>query len=168
MILQVVAAFVGTALLGLLMLVNGNEFQIQYDRSGLFWSFMAGLSVGTAEIISFWLSGLGVSATQSIPIIIGGSVVFGAVLGVVALGEKFMLLGWCGVALLVTGVAFVALDFSKADEGVGGSSHETLTGADGPPAYWVIIGLACALAYAIYNIFIKKGSASINPVLGGQ
>ena len=113
MILQVVAAFVGTALFGLLMLVNGNEFQIQYDRSGLFWSCMAGLSVGTAEIISFWLSGIGVSATQSIPIIIGGSVVFGAVLGVVALGEKFMLLGWCGVALLVTGVAFVALDFSK-------------------------------------------------------
>ena len=154
------------ALLGLLILVNGNEFEIQYDMSGFFWSCMAGFSVGTAEILSFWLSGLGVPATQSIPIIIGGSVVFGAVLGVVALGEKFMLLGWCGVVLLVTGVAFVALDFSRTDEGADGSSHETLAGADGPPAYWVIIGLACALAYAIYNIFIKKGSASIN--LGGQ
>ncbi len=168
MILQVVAAFVGTALLGLLMLINGNEFEIQYDKSRLFWSNMAGFPVGIAEILSFWLSSLGVQATQSIPIIIGGSTVFCAMLGIIALGEKFILLGWCGVALLVTGVAFVALDFSKADEGVGESSEDTLAGADGPPAYWMIVGLACALAYAMYNILIKKGPASINPVLGGQ
>jgi uncharacterized membrane protein len=32
---------------------------------------------------------------------------------------------------------------------------------------WIGPALLCALAYALYNIFIKKGSASIHPVLGG-
>ena len=36
-----------------------------------------------------------------------------------------------------------------------------------PLAIWIGPALACALAYALYNIFIKKGSASINPILGG-
>lgn len=36
-----------------------------------------------------------------------------------------------------------------------------------PLIIWIGPALACALAYALYNIFIKKGSASINPVLGG-
>lgn len=36
-----------------------------------------------------------------------------------------------------------------------------------PLAVWIGPALACAMAYALYNIFIKKGSASINPILGG-
>lgn len=37
-----------------------------------------------------------------------------------------------------------------------------------PPFYvWIGPALVCALCYALYNIFIKKGSASIHPVLGG-
>eukprot|EP00980_Cylindrotheca_fusiformis_P006797 scaffold1421_cov62-Cylindrotheca_fusiformis.AAC.3 len=38
-----------------------------------------------------------------------------------------------------------------------------------PPALlkWIWIALACAICYALYNISIKKGSASINPILGG-
>jgi hypothetical protein len=36
-----------------------------------------------------------------------------------------------------------------------------------PLAVWIGPALACALCYALYNIFIKKGSASINPILGG-
>ena len=38
-----------------------------------------------------------------------------------------------------------------------------------PPPFFVWIGpaLICAMCYALYNIFIKKGSASIHPVLGG-
>jgi uncharacterized membrane protein len=39
---------------------------------------------------------------------------------------------------------------------------------DVPPVIvWIGPALLCALAYAMYNIFIKKGSASIHPVLGG-
>jgi len=41
-------------------------------------------------------------------------------------------------------------------------------GQDSPPLLqWIGPALLCALAYALYNIFIKKGSASIHPILGG-
>mmetsp|Transcript_19618 Transcript_19618/g.24194 ORF Transcript_19618/g.24194 Transcript_19618/m.24194 type:complete len:263 (+) Transcript_19618:112-900(+) len=36
-----------------------------------------------------------------------------------------------------------------------------------PLVQWIGPALLCALAYALYNIFIKKGSASIHPILGG-
>ena len=32
---------------------------------------------------------------------------------------------------------------------------------------WIFPALACAAAYAFYNIFIKKGSFTIHPILGG-
>jgi bacterial/archaeal transporter family protein len=35
------------------------------------------------------------------------------------------------------------------------------------PAMWLGPALACALAYALYNIFIKKASATMDPILGG-
>lgn len=166
-ILQFVAALLGTLLIGSLMLFADKSFELHYDRNGLIWSVAAGLAVGLAEMLSFCVSGLGVPATKSIPIIIGGSVMFGAVLGLIVLGEKLMLQGWSGIALLVTGVVFVAIDpGEQVEEGEGGSSGEALDGD--PPAYWVIIALICASAYAFYNIFIKKGSASINPILGGE
>merc|ERR1719330_1448719 len=41
-------------------------------------------------------------------------------------------------------------------------------GVEAPPLLvWIGPALLCALAYALYNIFIKKGSASIHPILGG-
>jgi uncharacterized membrane protein len=42
-----------------------------------------------------------------------------------------------------------------------------VTFASPPIIVWIGPALLCALAYALYNIFIKKGSASIHPVLGG-
>lgn len=42
------------------------------------------------------------------------------------------------------------------------------TGVASPPlVVWIFPALACACAYAFYNIFIKKGSFSIHPILGG-
>ncbi len=167
MVLQFVAALLGTLLLASLVFSADKSFELHYDRNGLMWSVAAGLAVGLAEMLSFCVSGLGVPASQSIPIIIGGSVMFGAVLGLIVLGERLMLHGWMGIALLVIGVVCVALDPGEmVEEGVGGSSGEAINGK--PPAYWVIIALICASAYAFYNIFIKKGSASMNPILGGE
>ncbi|KAL9179138.1 hypothetical protein ACHAXT_000180 [Thalassiosira profunda] len=162
-ILQFVAALLGSALLGSLLLTD-KTFKLHYDNDGLLWSVMAGLAVGLAEMLSFVVSGLGVPATHSIPIIIGGSVLFGAVLGLLMLGEQLMVQGWSGVGLLVIGIVCVALDPGEKVEEGGGESAEA---EGGPPAYWVVVALICANAYAFYNIFIKKGSASINPILGG-
>jgi hypothetical protein len=45
-----------------------------YDRPGILWSIGAGLAVGIAEMVSFFVSSMGVPAVHSIPVIIGGSV----------------------------------------------------------------------------------------------
>lgn len=108
-ILQFVAALLGTGLLAFLMFTSDKTFELHYDKDGIYWACMAGLAVGLAEMLSFCVSGLGVPATQSIPIIIGGSVMFGAVLGMIILGEQLMLHGWSGIGLLVTGIVCVAL-----------------------------------------------------------
>ena len=164
-ILQFVAALVGTILLGGIIVQEGDNAKqaIEYDKDGLFWSCCAGLAVGTAEMLSFCVSGMGVAATQSIPIIIGGSVVVGAVLGLLLLGEKMMFHGWSGIGMLVAGIGMVATDpGEKAEEGGGGGDVEAA-----PLFIWIFPALACASCYALYNIFIKKGSSSINPILGG-
>ena len=62
-VLQFVAAIFGSLLLGLVML-HGNE--LEFDSTGLFWACMAGVAVGTAEMLSFVVSGMGVQATQSV------------------------------------------------------------------------------------------------------
>jgi transporter family protein len=164
-ILQFVAAILGAALLGTL-LVSGevSPGTIHYDRYGIFWSVCAGFAVGTAEMLSFFVSSLGVQAATSIPIIIGGSVMFGALLGILLLGEKLMLQGWSGVILLVLGIALVASD--PGDKIEEGSSENPEQGAP-PFITWIFPALASAGAYAFYNILIKKGSTSINPILGG-
>lgn len=108
-ILQFVAAAFGTVLLGVIVSMNGAS-SLKYDHAGLIWSCAAGVAVGTAEMLSFCVSGMGVNATQSIPVIIGGSVLFGAVLGLIMLGETMMWPGWTGIALLTTGIGLVATD----------------------------------------------------------
>jgi transporter family protein len=109
-ILQFVAALLGTVLLGGLVWKEGGAEVITYDYWGVFWAVCAGLAVGVAEMLSFCVSGMGVQATQSIPIIIGGSVMFGSVLGAVLLHEQMTMHGWSGVVLLVIGICFVATD----------------------------------------------------------
>jgi len=112
---------------------------------------------------------MGVDASQSIPIIIGGSVAVGALLGLILLGEVLMFHGWFGVILLTCGIAMVASDPGDKVEDGGVSPTEGVgITIQGPPlSTWIVPALCCAAAYAFYNIFIKKGSASINPILGG-
>jgi drug/metabolite transporter (DMT)-like permease len=81
-----------------------------YDRPGILWSIGAGLAVGIAEMVSFFVSSMGVPAVHSIPVIIGGSVLFGTVLGFVLLGENLSPRGWCGVLMLVAGIGLVGSD----------------------------------------------------------
>ena len=46
-----------------------------------------------------------------------GSVGFGAVLGILMLGEELMYQGWAGVAILMSGIALVATDPGEKMEG---------------------------------------------------
>ena len=113
-----VAAIFGSVLLGISILKDGGATSnLPYDSAGVLWSCMAGLAVGMAEILSFFVSGLGVNATQSIPVIIGGSVLVGAILGLLMLGETMLWPGWVGIVLLTAGIVFVATDPGKKVEG---------------------------------------------------
>ena len=108
-ILQIVAAILGTFLLIFIVAQDGME-TLEFDRSGINWSILAGVAVGSAEMLSFFVMGMGVQATQAVPIVIGGSVMFGCILGAVWLHEILSLQGWIGVLLLVIGIAMVATD----------------------------------------------------------
>lgn len=111
-VLQFVAAIFGTCLLTGMLVDEEVEggISLQHDTAGIMWACAAGVAVGTAELLSFGVSGMGVQATQSIPILIGGSVMFGAVLGIFMLGEELEWQGWSGVVLLVAGLSLVATD----------------------------------------------------------
>jgi transporter family protein len=111
-ILQLVAATLGCCLLAFLVWKEGGAAMITYDTEGIQWAILAGVAVGVAEIVSFFVSSLGVQAMQSIPIIIGGSVMFGTVLGAVALHEELSYRGWSGVILISLGISLVGMDDS--------------------------------------------------------
>jgi drug/metabolite transporter (DMT)-like permease len=87
----------------------GGDF-LYYDAAGVRWAICAGIAVGVAEMLSFFVSSLGVQAMQSIPTIIGGSVFFGCLLGFVLLHEVLSLTGWVGVAMICAGISLVGLD----------------------------------------------------------
>lgn len=65
---------------------------------------------GTAEIISFIVSGMGVPAVQSIPVIIGGSVMFGTIIGRIFLAEVLSPRGWFGVIMIACGISLVGME----------------------------------------------------------
>jgi transporter family protein len=146
------------------------------DRVGIMWCVGAGLAVGSAEMLSFYVSSLGVAASQSIPVIIGGSVVFDVILGVLFLSESFGLKAMIGVPVVVAGICSVASSVTGAEGS--GVTIAALLGFDGSALAanetielelvdWIGPAIACAMAYALYNVFIKKGSDTMNPVLGG-
>lgn len=112
-ILQFVAALLGSLLLLSIAIQNDTtqtHATLQWDWRGVQWAICAGVSVGLAEMISFFVSGMGVPAVQTIPIIIGGSVMFGTLLGMLLLGESLQWNGWLGVLMLIAGICLVGID----------------------------------------------------------
>lgn len=117
-ILQLVAAVLGLVLLSLLVYCSegGAEDVLVYDGAGVRWAVLAGISVGCAEIVSFFVSSLGVQAMQSIPVIIGGSVMFGTTIGAIVLKEELTCRGWAGVVMISVGIGLVGLDDAGGGE----------------------------------------------------
>jgi len=125
-ILQFVAAILGTLVYYISKQIGFSEGDdpifndvgevVEYLPEGIKWSMYAGIFVGLAEILSFVVNGKGVPATQSIPVIIGGSVLFGTILGNVFLAEDVSPRGWAGVALITIGIAIVSMEDSGGRE----------------------------------------------------
>lgn len=106
-LLQFVAATVGTLLW---LFQRTTSSKVAPTRTAMAWAAAAGLAVGAAELLSFVISGMGVQAMQSIPIVVGGSVLITTVLGRVWLKEVLTWKGWCGVALISIGITLVGID----------------------------------------------------------
>lgn len=105
-ILQVVAALLG----GLILLILKTTHQpLEISPKGIQMAILAGVFVGLAEIASFYVFSKGVSASVGIPIIIGGSVLVGAILGLTFLKESLGPLQYFAIALIVTGVVLLSV-----------------------------------------------------------
>jgi transporter family protein len=104
--LQIVAAIMGTFIFTIKTIYQqpAASTTIVMKRSGVIWSVFAGITVGIAEILSFYVSSKGVQAMQSIPVIVGGSVLFGTLFGQLWLKEQISAKGWIGILFISAGI----------------------------------------------------------------
>ena len=104
-ILQIVAALLGGAILLIMKLMNS---PLEISQKGIWFAVLAGVFVGLAEITSFFVFSKGIPASIGIPIIIGGSVLFGAILGLTFLKETLDPIHYLAMGLIVAGVAILS------------------------------------------------------------
>ncbi|AWM31839.1 EamA family transporter [Hymenobacter nivis] len=104
-VLQLVAAALGGAWL-LRLKLQGQPLPVSGKGLGL--AVLAGLGVGLAEILTFVVFRRGVPASVGTPVIVGGSVLFTAVLGLVVLREGLSWPQAGGLVLVVVGIALLA------------------------------------------------------------
>jgi transporter family protein len=104
-VLQLVAAGLGAVWL-LRLKLQGQPLPLTGKGLGL--AALAGLGVGLAEILTFVVYQRGLTASVGTPVIVGGSVLLTAVLGVVVLREGLSLSQAGGLLLIVAGIALLA------------------------------------------------------------
>ncbi|GAB3308409.1 EamA family transporter [Hymenobacter humi] len=104
-VLQLVAALLGAVWLVKLKL-QGQPLAITGKGLGL--AALAGLGVGLAEILTFVVFQRGVNSSVGTPVIVGGSVLLTAVLGLVVLREGLTVAQAGGLLFIVLGIALLA------------------------------------------------------------
>jgi len=104
-VLQLVAAALG----GLWLLQLKWQGQpLPVSEKGLGLSVAAGLGVGLAEILTFVVFKRGVPSSVGTPVIVGGSVLLTALLGLFLLKETLSWPQAAGLVLIVAGIALLA------------------------------------------------------------
>ena len=104
-VLQLVAAALGAAWL-LKLKLQGQPLAV--SGKGLALAALAGVGVGLAEILTFVVFQRGVNSSVGTPVIVGGSVLLTALLGLVLLREGLTLAQAAGLLLVVVGIALLA------------------------------------------------------------
>ena len=105
-VLQLVAAALGGAWLLRLKLLGPPLPPVSGRGLGL--AALAGLGVGVAEILAFTVFGRGVPAAVGTPVVVGGSVLLTALLGLAVLRESQSVPQVGGLVLIVAGIALLA------------------------------------------------------------
>lgn len=104
-ILQVVAALLGGAY-AIYLHFNGHHFPI--STKGTLLAVGAGVAIGIAEILTFIVYSKGAPASMATPIIMGGSILITALIGVIALREGLGAMQLLGVGCVIAGVALIS------------------------------------------------------------
>ena len=104
-VLQLVAAALGAAWL-LKLKLHGQPLAV--SGKGLALAALAGVGVGLAEILTFVVFQRGVNSSVGTPVIVGGSVLLTALLGLVLLREGLTMAQAAGLLLVVVGIALLA------------------------------------------------------------
>ena len=104
-VLQLVAAGLGGVWL-LRLKLQGQPLPV--TPKGLALAALAGLGVGLAEILTFVVFQRGLPASVGTPVIVGGSVLLTAVLGLVVLREALTVSQAGGLLFVVVGIALLA------------------------------------------------------------
>ena len=98
--LQLTAVLIG--ILSIIYIKPELNFDIR--STGLLYSILAGIFVGIAEIIMFVVFSKGLSISSGTAIVTGGTVVFGALIGVCFFKEALNLQQILGVLLVILGI----------------------------------------------------------------
>lgn len=96
-------------LLGLLVLLyfKWNRITLEIEHGGLKYAIAAGIFVGLAEIVSFYVFSQGVKASTGITIIVGVTIITGVLLGVAISKESLNLQQFLGILFIVIGVVLL-------------------------------------------------------------
>ncbi|MBE9030375.1 EamA family transporter [filamentous cyanobacterium LEGE 11480] len=104
-ILQFVALLFGCCALGWL---KSQGASITGNVEGIRYAMLAGVAVGTAEVLSFYFYAKGISASFGIPMIVGGTIVVGALLGIFILREQLTFIQWIGLGCIIFGITLLS------------------------------------------------------------
>lgn len=105
-ILQAVAALVGVIILIFLKMIH---MPLVISQKGIWYAVGAGVMIGLAEITAFFLYSKGIPASVGIPIIVSGSIVVGAALGVIFLKEYLTPLQYLAIAMTIAGAVILSM-----------------------------------------------------------
>lgn len=99
--LQLTAAIVSAIILFWLKF-HSTEIVINYK--GIEYAILAGVCISLAEIAYFTLYSYGINVSIGLPIVTGGSIVVGVILGFAILKDPFNFIHGIAILLIITGI----------------------------------------------------------------
>jgi bacterial/archaeal transporter family protein len=105
-ILQAVALTLGAVAL---VFLKTRGIHFESSSRGVWFAVLAGLFVGLAEILSFYAFSKDLPATVGIPVIVGGTMLTGILLGQLVLKEQLSAWHYLAIGMIVAGVMILAL-----------------------------------------------------------
>lgn len=105
-ILQVASAIVGGTIL--FYIYYSQPSSLTFTPKGAQYAILGGAVVALAEIIAIYAFSKGMSASIGIPVIVGGTIIFGAIIGIFVLQESLSLQHVAGIILVLIGIGLLA------------------------------------------------------------